>query len=213
VARPPLTTEQLEALEVATGLPGYFPAGRLRVLAQMAAAGLLECEGPLLEFGSYCGRSTVVLGALARTRGQELVTVDTHLGSIEMLPPFPYLDERAVDRVHGRLDSLMPLMDSLELAGLRGSVTVLVGRTQALRSLLAPGFAIVFIDGGHDLATATSDVETALALASPAGRIILDDIFTDPRAGGQAPRIAMELALARGWRIVDEEGPLVALAR
>jgi predicted O-methyltransferase YrrM len=194
-------------------MPGYFPAARLRALAEMTEAGLAGREGPLLELGSYCGRSTVVLGTLARMHGQELVTVDTHLGSVEMLPPFPYLDERAVERVHGRLDSLTPLMDTLELADLRGSVTVLVGRTQVLRRLLVPGFAIVFIDGGHDLATATSDVETALALVSPTGRILLDDIFTDPRQGGQAPRIAMELALADGWRVVDEEGPLVALAR
>jgi len=179
----------------------------------MAEAGLAGCDGPLLELGSYCGRSTVVLGALARMHAREFVTVDTHLGSVEMLPPFPYLDERALERVHGRLDSLTPLMDSLELGGLRSTVTVLVGRSQALRTLLAPGFAIVFIDGGHDLATATSDVETALALVAPKGRIILDDIFSDPREGGQAPRIAMERALGAGWRLADHEGPLVALER
>lgn len=213
VARSPLPDGLADALRVATATPGYFPADRLRVLVQMADAGCTDHPGPLLELGSYCGRSTIALGALGALRGREFVTVDTHLGSVEMRPPFPYLDPRVIDRVHDRPDSLVPLMDGLELAGLRGAVTVIVGRSQAIGGLLAPGFAVCFIDGGHDLATAANDIATALALVAPTGRIILDDIFDDPREGGTAPRAAMESALAAGWGVVDREGPLVALAR
>src|SRR2546425_3860979 len=39
--------------------------------------------GPLLEIGSYCGKSAVYLGAAARTAGTVLFTVDHHRGSEE----------------------------------------------------------------------------------------------------------------------------------
>ena len=38
---------------------------------------------PFLEVGSYCGRSTIWLGAAARAAGTTLVAVDHHRGSEE----------------------------------------------------------------------------------------------------------------------------------
>src|SRR4051794_14194722 len=39
--------------------------------------------GPLLEIGTYCGKSAIYLGAAARARGTICFTVDHHRGSEE----------------------------------------------------------------------------------------------------------------------------------
>jgi len=205
--------ELASALDFAATVPGYFPLRQLRGLSRLAELALTRSEGPLLEIGSYCGRSTVVLGTIARHHHRSLTTVDRHLGSIEMKPPFPYFDAAIVDRVHGRLDSITILMDTLELAGLRDQVNVLATSSKVLATLLRPGFAMIMIDGGHDPLSAWTDYLCAVALLADDGMIIIDDVFEDPALGGRPPYEVMVAALHSGFRLVDREGPLVGLQR
>ena len=65
-------------LAVARAAPGFMPEGEGLALHQ---AGLESPAGPLLEIGSYCGKSAVYLGAAARRRGCLLFTIDHHRGS------------------------------------------------------------------------------------------------------------------------------------
>ena len=53
------------------------------------AAGRL---GPGLEIGSYCGKSTLYLGAACRASGSILFSVDHHRGSEEQQPGEKYFD-------------------------------------------------------------------------------------------------------------------------
>lgn len=206
-------TELASTLDFAATVPGYFSTGQLRGLARLAELALSASMGPLLEIGSYCGRSTVLLGTIARHHNRSLTTVDSHLGSIEMKPPFPYFDAAIVDRVHHRLDSTTVLMDTLELAGLRDSVNVLATTSKTLATLLRPGFAMIMIDGGHDPLTTWTDYMCALTLLADDGMIIIDDVFEDPRLGGRPPYEVMVAALHSGFSLVDREGPLVGLRR
>jgi predicted O-methyltransferase YrrM len=205
--------ELASTLDFAATVPGYFPLRQLRGLSRLTKLALTRSEGPLLEIGSYCGRSTVVLGTIARHHHRSLTTVDRHLGSIEMKPPFPYFDPAIVDRVHRRLDSITILMDTLELADLRDQVTVLVASSKDLATLLRPGFAMIMIDGGHDPLSAWTDYLCAVALLADDGMIIIDDVFEDPALGGRPPYEVMVAALHSGFRLVDREGPLVGLQR
>jgi predicted O-methyltransferase YrrM len=201
------------ALSLAATVPGYFPVPQLVGLARLATTALAHSTGDFLEIGSYCGRSTVVLGALASQHGRRLVTVDRHLGSIEMLPPFPYFDQAIIDRTHHRLDSLWVLMDTLELAGLRDHVTVVVAPSRSLRASLRPGYAMIMIDGGHDPLSAWTDYLTACELLGDEGTLIIDDVFENPAHGGRPPYEIMVAAQHAGFELVDREGPLVALQR
>ncbi|MCL5974114.1 MAG: class I SAM-dependent methyltransferase [Ferrimicrobium sp.] len=200
-----------QLVEFATTVPGYFAPSQLLGLARLTVAAMANAPGGLLEIGSYCGRSTVVLGTLSVHHGRHLITVDRHLGSVEMLPPFPYFDPAVIDRVHHRLDSLPLLMDTLELAGLRDQITVLVTRSNMLTTLLRPGFAMIMIDGGHDPLSTWTDYLTARQLLAHDGTLIIDDVFEDPADGGRPPYEVMVAALHSGFQIVDREGPLVAL--
>ena len=56
--------------------------------------------GPVLEIGTYCGKSTIYLAAAAREAGQLVVTVDHHRGSEEHQPGWEYHDPELVDPAH-----------------------------------------------------------------------------------------------------------------
>src|SRR2546429_9668992 len=74
----------------ARGAIGFMPEAEGLALygAGLAAARL----GPLLEIGSYCGKSAIYLGAAARAGGTVLFSVDHHRGSEEQQPGQEYFD-------------------------------------------------------------------------------------------------------------------------
>ncbi|MHB8189294.1 MAG: class I SAM-dependent methyltransferase [Ferrimicrobium sp.] len=164
--------------------------------------------------GSYCGKSTIGLGYVAKSHGRSLATVDHHLGSIEMLAPSPYFDPSLVDPVHKRLDSALALLDTLELAGLRESVTVLVSSTLHAAEVLTDRFALVFLDGGHDSLTTWLDYLAFAKRVTPGGYLAIHDVFADPVDGGRPPYEIATAALHSGsFTLAYQTGSLVALRR
>jgi MMP 1-O-methyltransferase len=91
-------------------------------------AGLLGGSlGPLLEIGTYCGKSATYLGAAARERGTVLYTIDHHRGSEEMGVGWDHHDASVVDPRTGRMDSLPFFRRTIEEAGLEEAVVGIVG--------------------------------------------------------------------------------------
>src|SRR5215831_13923730 len=92
-----MDAELREAAEAATG---FMPAAEGLALCETAQA--YAAVGPVLEVGSYCGKSAIYLAAgvrAARARGilQQVVTVDHHRGSEEHQPGWEYHDPDLVD--------------------------------------------------------------------------------------------------------------------
>jgi len=73
-----------ELMRAAEATAGFMPVAEGLALFE-AAARYSRC-GPVLEIGSYCGKSTIYLAAAARQAGQPVVTVDHHRGSEEHQP-------------------------------------------------------------------------------------------------------------------------------
>ena len=122
-----MTTMDPKLLRTAEAAPGFMPGPEGLALSDAAAA---YCRrGPVLEIGSYCGKSTVYLAAAARAAGQVVVTVDHHRGSEEHQPGWEYHDPDLVDPATGRLDTLPRLRATLAAAGLEEHVVVVVGRS------------------------------------------------------------------------------------
>ena len=71
-------------LAVALAAPGFMPLEEGTTLYEIACEYLGDGVG--VEIGTYCGRSTVFLGAAARVTGGSIVTVDHHRGSEEHQP-------------------------------------------------------------------------------------------------------------------------------
>src|SRR6185503_21086928 len=71
------------------------------------AAGLEAASlGPLLEIGTYCGKSAIYLGAAAAEAGTVVFTVDHHRGSEENQAGWEHHDPTVVDPRTGRMDTL-----------------------------------------------------------------------------------------------------------
>src|ERR1700734_1163289 len=103
-------------LRAAEAAPGFIPPAE--GLALFDAAARYAAVGPVLEIGTYCGKSTIYLAAAARAAGQLVVTVDHHRGSEEHQPGWEYHDPALVDAATGRLDTPPALRATLAGAGL-----------------------------------------------------------------------------------------------
>lgn len=108
---------------------GFMPTGE--GLALYAAATEAAALGlPLLEVGTYCGRSTILLADAARAAGVTALTVDHHRGSEEQQPGWEYHDPSVVDPEVGRMDTLPSFRRTLHAAGLEDHVVAVVGRSR-----------------------------------------------------------------------------------
>src|SRR4051794_17142355 len=107
VSLPIMTPDQpmdAELQKAAEAAPGFLPPEE--GLALYAAAVGAAADGPLLEVGSWMGKSTLYLAAAARARGTQVVTVDHHRGSEEHQPGWEYHDAALVEPDVGLIDTL-----------------------------------------------------------------------------------------------------------
>jgi predicted O-methyltransferase YrrM len=155
-------------------------------------------QGPLLEVGSYCGKSSVYLGSGARAAGGSLICVDHHRGSEEHQLGEEYHDPALFDRDAQRMDSLHELRRNLRRAGLEDSALLLVASSQHAARVWRTPLALVFIDGGHSHAQAHADYDGWVPHVMPGGILAIHDLFPDPSTGGQAPIEIYRRALASG---------------
>ncbi len=154
--------------------------------------------GPILEVGSYCGKSSVYLGAGAKLRGARLICVDHHRGSEEHQPGEEYHDADLMDAAVGAIDSLPYLRRALRQADLDETAVLVVAPSVVAARLWSVPLGMVFIDGGHSHATAHSDYEAWAPHVAGGGVLAIHDLFPDPNLGGQAPIEIYRRALASG---------------
>ncbi|MGH2748914.1 MAG: class I SAM-dependent methyltransferase [Actinomycetota bacterium] len=178
-------------------------------------AGLLAARvGPLLEIGSYCGKSAVYLGGAARVRGTVLYSIDHHRGSEEHQHGQEYHDPRLVDEATGRIDTLPQFTATVRGAGLAGVVLPIVARSEELGRAWREPLGLVFIDGGHAQTQVASDYETWARHVRTGGLLAIHDVFVDPAAGGRAPFEAYRRALDTGaFEEISATGSLRILQR
>ncbi|MCL2734971.1 MAG: class I SAM-dependent methyltransferase [Actinomycetia bacterium] len=191
-------TDVLAAFEAAKGFMPLDEGLALHAAAKEATAGPAVPGLPLLEVGTYCGRSTILLADAARSAGTVVVTVDHHRGSEEQQPGWEYHDASLVDPVTGRMDTLPEFRRTLHAAGLEEHVVAVVGRSPQGARLWRQPLALVFIDGGHTDEHANADYEGWAPLIAEGGLLVVHDVFPDPADGGQAPYRVYRRALASG---------------
>jgi predicted O-methyltransferase YrrM len=190
---------------------GFMPDDEAAVLRGAAAT---AAPGVWLEIGTYCGKSTVHLGAVAAERGSQLVTLDHHHGSEENQPGWQWHDKSLTDARTGRLDTLPSLRRTLEEAGLEGTVSVLVATTQQVAPWWTTPLTLLFLDGSHTEEVAQHDYAAFARHLLPGGILAVHDVFPDPRQGGQPPWHVVQRALREGtFTQVGEHGSLRLLQR
>lgn len=185
----------LDAFEEAKG---FMPLDEGLALYAAAAEAAAELGLPLVEVGTYCGRSTILLADAARAAGTVAVTVDHHRGSEEQQPGWEYHDPEVVDPEIGRMDTLPTFRRTLHRAGLEDHVIAVVGRSPQVAAVWGRPVGLVFIDGGHTDEHASADYEGWAPHLAPGGLLVIHDVFPDPADGGQAPYRIYRRALASG---------------
>jgi predicted O-methyltransferase YrrM len=171
-------------------------------------------RGPILEVGTYCGKSAIYLGAAACAIGGVVVTVDHHHGSAENQPGWAYHDPTLVDPSTGRLDTLPTFRSTIAAAGLEEQVIAVVGSSRTVSGLWRTPLGMLFIDGGHTDEAAQADYAGWAPWVMPGGALVIHDVFADPADGGQAPYRIYRRALASGvFAECRAEGSLRVLER
>jgi MMP 1-O-methyltransferase len=200
-----------ELRRVADGAKGFLPADEADALYDAAWA--MAPHGPLLEVGTYCGKSATYLGAAARARGGRVVTVDHHRGSEENQPGWEWHDPSLVDPAVGLMDTLPFFRRTMHAAGLDDVVIAVVGRSAAVAAVWGTPLALLFIDGGHTEEAAQTDYTCWSPFVQPGGVLAIHDVFPDPADGGQAPYHVYLRALDDGFREARHVGSLRVLRR
>jgi hypothetical protein len=139
---------------------GFMPPDEGDALYDAAIAAGGSVRGlAFVEIGSYCGRSTVWLGAAARACGTVLFAVDHHRGSEENQAGWEHHDPTVVDPRTGKMDTLPTFRDTIHDAGLEDVVVAVVGHSPTVAAHWRIPLAFLFIDGGHGEEPARGDYE------------------------------------------------------
>ncbi len=152
--------------------------------------------GPCLEIGSYCGKSTLFIGAACKKNDTLLFAVDHHRGSEEQQAGEAYFDEDLYDRNSGRIDTFPFFRNTISEGGLEDTVVPLVCKSEPASRYWATPLGLVFIDGGHSFSAVYTDYSSWSGHVAPGGYLVIHDIFKNPSEGGQAPYHIYRLALA-----------------
>ena len=197
---------------LAEQVTGFMPADEGRALYDAAVTYLRDGVG--VEIGTYCGKSTVMLGAAAQQTGGVLYTVDHHHGSEEHQPGWEYHDTTMVDDVTGLFDTLPTLRHTLDAAGLDDNVVAVVGKSVVVARSWRTPLQFLFIDGGHTEEAAQRDFDGWARWVTAGGALVIHDVFPNPDEGGQAPFHVYQRALATNdFREVGATGTLRVLER
>lgn len=200
-----------DLLEAARAAKGFMPEDEgLFLFDHAVAAG---STGPLLEVGTYCGKSAIYLGAAARLTGSTAVTVDHHRGSEENQAGWEHHDSSLVDPEFGRMDTLPTFRRTIAHAGLEDEVVAVIGQSLTVARLWQTPLALLFIDGGHGTEPAHADYEAWTPKVAPGGLLLIHDVFPDPADGGRPPYEIYLRALEDGFAEIGACGSMRALRR
>lgn len=159
------------------------------VLEQLLLAHQAAPNGPTLEVGTYkAGTSVAMLHVLAqsyRTAPPYLVTVDPYGGK-----PYRGGDVQVVPQAYE--DQIYTIAKQV-LSGDSNHAHFTMTGVQFLRRCVGTTywrygvermldrFTFAFLDGDHDYATVTEEVELLLPVMASRGRIVIDNVDKDPR--------------------------------
>ena len=186
-----------DLLTHARAAKGFMPEDEGALLHRWARERLRE--GPVLEVGTYCGKSAIWLGGAAREVDGTVFTVDHHRGSEENQAGWEHHDATLVDPSTGLMDTLPVFRATIAAAGLEEHVVAVVGRSEAVSRWWRTPLSLLFIDGGHGAEPARADYRGWAPWVMAGGVLAVHDVFPDPADGGRPPYEDIYLpALASG---------------
>ena len=196
-----------EQLDFARSVTGFMPDDEGLALYRCGVEAATSGSGPLLEVGTYCGKSAVYLGTAAAEHGATMFSVDHHRGSEENQAGWEHHDPALVDPATGLMDTLPHARRAVAGAGLEASVVLVVGPSVVVAAGWSTPLSLLFIDGGHGEEVAWADYRAWTPKVAPGGLLAVHDVFPDPADGGRPPYEIYCAAIDSGeWAEEDSLG-------
>jgi predicted O-methyltransferase YrrM len=177
-------------------IKGFLSDGEAAALFEAAAGA--AALGPILEIGSYCGKSTVCLALGIGSQDSVVFALDHHQGSEEHQPGECFHDPAFFDDTSMSVDTFREFRRSLKSTGVSKRVVPIVATSAQVAGYWTTPLGMVFVDGGHSLDAALTDYRCWSGHIRRGGTLAIHDVFPDASAGGQAPYAIYRLALDSG---------------
>lgn len=192
-------------------IKGFMPNHEGEAL--MSWAKTFSKIGPLLEVGTFCGKSSIYLGLAAKEKNQVVFTIDHHKGSEEHQLNEEYFDPEIYDESLNSVNTFPLFLKNIRIFDLEDSVIPIVSSSARVAKGWNKNLGMVFIDGSHSLESATLDYESWGSHIKNGGALVIHDIFEDPNLGGQAPYEIYKRALNDGYKLYDRVDTIVCLTK
>ena len=191
-------------------LKGFMPKNEGLALTKWSAK--FSSIGPILEIGSYCGKSAMYLSKGAILNDQFVYTIDHHFGSEEHQIDEEYFDSEIYDHKNKRVDTLPLLISNINKIQVKNVVPI-ISNSIDIASKWNTKLGMVFIDGGHSFQAANDDYESWNTKIIQNGALVIHDIFENPDEGGQAPFEIFQKALKNNFKIYERIDTLACLIK
>jgi hypothetical protein len=185
-------------LDIIERTKGFLDKEEGDLLYKYACVASSELKLPGLEIGSYCGKSSLYLGAGCKKENNIMFSIDHHRGSEEQQQGEEYFDEELFDSSAQKIDTLPFFRKALNDSELENTVVPIVGSSHLIGKFWSSPISFLFIDGGHSLETEFGDYLVWSPKICWGGYLFVHDIFDSPDKGGQAPRFVFEKAVSSG---------------
>ncbi len=189
---------------------GFMPFHEGEALKKWAS--LFSKNGPILEIGTYCGKSTLFLSEGSKINNQFIYTVDHHTGSEEHQINEEYFDEEIFDPSTNKINSLPLLIKNINLFKAYNIVPIVRESSIAAKNWNSQ-VSMVFIDGSHSLDSAMQDFKSWNTKIIPGGALVIHDIYENPEEGGQAPYHVYKHALQNGFIDFERVDTIICLKK
>lgn len=149
-------------------VPGWLTEGQGRLL--FAAAARVEARDTIVEIGSLCGRSTIVLASAAPS-GAQVVAIEPHAGN---------------DRGPGEIDGYaqaaatdhQAFLANLAAAGVTDHVRHVRAYSDKAHGDVTGEVAVLYVDGAHRFGPARADIRDWGKRVVPGGTLLIHDSFS-----------------------------------
>ena len=168
--------------------------------------------GPIMEIGSYCGKSAIYLSKGAILNDQLVYTIDHHFGSEEHQIKEEYFDSELFDYKNQRVNTLPLLIKNINKIQVKNIVPI-VSNSVDIASKWNAKLGMVFIDGGHSFKAANNDYVSWSTKIKKNGALVIHDIFENPDEGGQAPFEIFQKALKNNFEVYERVDTLACLIK
>ena len=172
-------------------------------------------RGPIMEIGSYCGKSTVYLGIAAKKLNSCVYSVDHHTGSEENQVGWEYHDKDLYDKETGRINSFPEFIKNIRNAELLDTVIPIVSDSSLVSKFWTIPLSMILIDGGQTREAALDDLNNGnKKVMNDGGILAIHDVFPDPKDGGRPPYEIYKLAIeGKKFKEIDHVKSLRILKR